>query len=55
MTTKASTFPNIPKLCSPQQRRYLRERLSSVRSPERRSWRDHSNDPKEVREARKRR
>lgn len=51
--TKASTFPTIPKLCSPQQRRYLRDRLSSVRSPTYRSWRDRDNEPKEVRDARK--
>lgn len=48
-----SAFPKIPKVCSPQQRRYLRERLSSIRKPYLRGWRERDNEPKEIREARR--
>jgi hypothetical protein len=48
------TFPAIPKTCSPQQARYLRDRLSNTHAPYARSYRRGNDDePKEVKAARK--
>jgi len=48
------TFPAIPKTCSPQQAKFLRDRLSNTRAPYvRGTWRNRDKEPKEIRSARK--
>lgn len=48
------TFPAIPKTCSPQQAKYLRDRLNNTRAPYARSYRrGNDGEPRDVKAARK--
>lgn len=47
-------FPELPKTCSPQQAKYLRFRVDSTSVPYVRGWKQRENEPREVRDARKR-
>lgn len=50
---KTATFPAIPKTCSPQQAKYLRDRVSHTSPPYRSVRGDREDEPKEIRDARK--
>lgn len=51
--TKPAAFPAIPKTCSPQQAKYLRDRVSHTSPPYRSSRGERDDEPKEIRDARK--